>query len=235
MLSLCKGWTSRECGLTAPSSGTDKIEMARAVEDLSQALQQHRKTQESSVDDYFQGLTSAWEQYTKEQQVYPTELLTINKKKPKAASGQEEWSVEQLEASLTAKRNELYAAKDLDVEREPFSLGGGSPNDTKVSIQWLTPTDDNMKFEQSEDTTLSIQAWQLQTQPVSSRADCWPLPMPLRVRQSRRCRAELAEGRPGILLKPKLNPLEGDSSLRTGHGQWWRKVGYLFLYVCINL
>jgi hypothetical protein len=33
----------------------------------------------------------------------------------------------------------------------------------------------------------------------------------------------LAEGRPGILVKPKLNPLEGDTSLRSGHGQWWKK------------
>eukprot|EP00534_Pseudo-nitzschia_fraudulenta_P009670 CAMPEP_0201169654 /NCGR_PEP_ID=MMETSP0851-20130426/80970_1 /ASSEMBLY_ACC=CAM_ASM_000631 /TAXON_ID=183588 /ORGANISM="Pseudo-nitzschia fraudulenta, Strain WWA7" /LENGTH=533 /DNA_ID=CAMNT_0047451473 /DNA_START=52 /DNA_END=1653 /DNA_ORIENTATION=+ len=50
-----------------------------------------------------------------------------------------------------------------------------------------------------------------------------PLPIPLRPRKSRRCRAELADSRPGILVKPKLNPLEGDSSLRTGHGQWWKK------------
>lgn len=50
-----------------------------------------------------------------------------------------------------------------------------------------------------------------------------PLLIPLRLRTSRRCRMELLEGRPGILLKPKLNPLEGDSSLRTGQGQWYKK------------
>jgi hypothetical protein len=50
-----------------------------------------------------------------------------------------------------------------------------------------------------------------------------PLLIPLRLRTSRRCRMELNEGRPGILLKPKLNPLEGDSSLRTGQGQWYKK------------
>jgi hypothetical protein len=59
--------------------------------------------------------------------------------------------------------------------------------------------------------------------PTQSMNDLLPLSVPLRPRKSRRCRAELAEGRPGILLKPKLNPLEGDSSLRTGHGQWWKK------------
>ena len=55
-----------------------------------------------------------------------------------------------------------------------------------------------------------------------------PHPIPLRPRKSRRCRAEIAESRPGILVKPKLNPLEGDSSLRTGHGQWWKKVCYCY-------
>jgi hypothetical protein len=55
-----------------------------------------------------------------------------------------------------------------------------------------------------------------------------PLSIPLMLRQSRRCREELADGRPGILLKPKLNPLEGDSSLPTGHGQWFRKVRFHF-------
>ncbi|MGK3737186.1 MAG: dynactin-4 [Bacillariaceae sp.] len=56
-----------------------------------------------------------------------------------------------------------------------------------------------------------------------------PHPIPLRPRKSRRCRAEIAESRPGILVKPKLNPLEGDSSLRTGHGQWWKKVCVMLL------
>jgi len=58
---------------------------------------------------------------------------------------------------------------------------------------------------------------------VGSIETLLPLSIPLRSRKSRRCRAELAESRPGILVKPKLNPLEGDSSLRTGHGQWWKK------------
>lgn len=53
--------------------------------------------------------------------------------------------------------------------------------------------------------------------------DQLPTPIPLRPRKSRRCIAELAEGRPGILVKPKLNPLEGDTSLRSSHGQWFKK------------
>jgi dynactin-4 len=58
-----------------------------------------------------------------------------------------------------------------------------------------------------------------------------PLAIPLRARKSRRCRAELKEGRPGILVKPKLNPLEGDTSLRSGHGQWFKKDSSAILVV----
>uniref|UniRef100_A0A7S2R1C9 Uncharacterized protein n=1 Tax=Eucampia antarctica TaxID=49252 RepID=A0A7S2R1C9_9STRA len=50
-----------------------------------------------------------------------------------------------------------------------------------------------------------------------------PYPIPLHTRKIRRCRKELAAGRTGILMKPKPNPLEGDSSLRSGHDQWWKK------------
>jgi hypothetical protein len=57
-----------------------------------------------------------------------------------------------------------------------------------------------------------------------------PIPIALRAKKSRRCRAELAAGRPGILVKPKPNPLEGDSSLRSGHGQWWKKVSPSYHY-----
>jgi hypothetical protein len=36
---------------------------------------------------------------------------------------------------------------------------------------------------------------------------------------------ELSKGKPGILIKSKINPLDGDTtSSRTGHGQWWKKV-----------
>jgi hypothetical protein len=55
------------------------------------------------------------------------------------------------------------------------------------------------------------------------RSDLLPLPVPFHARVSRRCLAEQAAGKTGILVKPKLNPLEGDSSLRAGHGQWYKK------------
>lgn len=53
-----------------------------------------------------------------------------------------------------------------------------------------------------------------------------PVPVKLRTRAVMRDCRELASGKPGILVKPKVNPLEGDSSLRYGQGQWWKKVGH---------
>lgn len=53
--------------------------------------------------------------------------------------------------------------------------------------------------------------------------DLRPLRKPLLTKRSRRCLRDVAAGRPGILLKPKLNPLEGDSSLRAHVGKWWQK------------
>ncbi len=51
-----------------------------------------------------------------------------------------------------------------------------------------------------------------------------PTPVQLRTRAIKRDYQELSLGKPGILVKPKVNPLEGDSSLRYGQGQWWKKV-----------
>jgi hypothetical protein len=56
--------------------------------------------------------------------------------------------------------------------------------------------------------------------------NCWyPLPIPFIIRHSRRSKAEvLLYNRPGIILKPKLNPLDGDTSILSGqYGQWFRK------------
>ena len=59
-----------------------------------------------------------------------------------------------------------------------------------------------------------------------SQSNNLPLRIPFRPKKSRRCRLELQNGRPGILVKSKVNPLEGDSSLRIGHGNWWKKVRF---------
>ena len=57
----------------------------------------------------------------------------------------------------------------------------------------------------------------------SSTSSLAPVRRLLCSKRSRRCRIDVEEGRPGILLKPKVNPLEGDSSLRSNVGKWWQK------------
>jgi hypothetical protein len=51
----------------------------------------------------------------------------------------------------------------------------------------------------------------------------YPLRIPLCPQTSKRCPLELSKGKPGILIKPKMNPLDGDSSQRRGNGQWFKK------------
>jgi len=50
-----------------------------------------------------------------------------------------------------------------------------------------------------------------------------PRRRPLCTKRVRRCRQDVEAGRPGILLKPKVNPLEGDSSWTGTAGKWWQK------------
>jgi hypothetical protein len=127
--------------------------------------------------------------------------------------GPEGWSVETLETSLQTRRDIFSASVEEQV--------GGQDSQA-------IPLDQEQLLQESlRDKPVQSLFLQGIARQVNSANDLLPLPIPLRPRKSRRCRAELAEGRPGILLKPKLNPLEGDSSLRTGHGQWWKKVRIL--------
>lgn len=121
------------------------------------------------------------------------------------------WSLEILEAALETKR------------KQDTVLPEESKLESSLSIKRLDLDDGDAGTPPVFEGTLGAWQWQALVRGVH-REDLLPLPVPLRARRSRRCRAELASGRPGILVKPKLNPLEGDSSLRTGHGQWWRKV-----------
>ncbi|CAM9370130.1 unnamed protein product [Choristocarpus tenellus] len=54
---------------------------------------------------------------------------------------------------------------------------------------------------------------------VGSEAD-WPRRVRLRTQLGKRCRKDLAVGRPGILVKPFINPLDGDSKKE---GRWFKK------------
>lgn len=203
-------WTSLECRLSAEvpadddEGSVDRLALARAAEEL--LLELNRRRTMTPVEEHFKLLAEHYESSK------PTSENQPRHRHQRTASGHDidGWSVEALERKLAkTKAARTTTAKDdfwgLAIERPPLS---DEPPPVDASLA-------------------SVPILSLQSQRVSmmaqSRSDLLPVPVPLRARWSRRCRAEIAEGRPGILLKPKLNPLEGDSSLRTGHGQWWKK------------
>lgn len=192
----------------------DRLELARVAEDLHIELKRRREEPNTALENYFRNITEYWEQKGAAENP-----LLGRRNQPSAASSDplEGWSVEALEVSLASKKEKLIGAEqtppmiqDLQIER--LNLDDDDPPELDTTaLSRIPPLSYQLQYLSHPKLPLSFQ-------------DLLPLPIPLRPRMSRRCRAELAEGRPGILLKPKFNPLEGDSSQRTGHGQWWKKV-----------
>ena len=198
-------WTSQACQVTATVTPAEdgtigKEQMLKASKDLVHVLQS--KTDESSAETQYRDMLSAWEKIAKDSASHTTSKIKRGMKQQENA-----WTLQALEESIQTKQ-----------EKQPLLIA----NAKNVSMD-NTP----LMFDSSLET-FSVDSMLLQPLASSTRLpltnnDLLPLPMPLRARTSRRCRAELNEGRPGILVKPKLNPLEGDSSLRSGHAQWWKK------------
>ena len=135
-------------------------------------------------------------------------------------SDQKGWSIETLENGQRARNKTMRTSINKPV-------GGNSLKQISLDTEEENEPLYHQSFQGlSAETILSQEVGGNLTGSIETLL---PLSIPLRPRKSRRCRAELAESRPGILVKPKLNPLEGDSSLRTGHGQWWKKVRCLAL------
>jgi len=137
------------------------------------------------------------------------------------------WSIDSLEEA-TRQRKDRLDQKLLQGVLLPKS------NDSDTVWNKLSIVDcDNVAVEQGQEyhmiptkgarqNTISSANYNYD-QATNKNSVMLPVPLPLRARYVRRCSVELEKGRPGILVKPKVNPLEGDSSLRFGHGQWWKK------------
>lgn len=213
-------WKSTQCNLTVDASNISnsegeipKEEVEQAVTKLAELLTERRQAggARKAAEAHYKQVVAGYETILK-----PEALSSKTSARTTIKKGGEAWSVEDLEASMKVKQEALMAAGDnhnslfppvehidLNDKQEPTKI---DPNLAKLSL-----------------SCLSLQAINTFA-PCRTMMDLLPLAVPLRARKSRRCRAELADGKPGILVKPKLNPLEGDSSLRTGHGQWWKKV-----------
>ena len=209
-------WNSIQCGLKIDGTPgpTTKEDIINAVAQLSTMLQERRQgVQVKAVETHYQTMVAAWEGVVKTGPKSSAALAAVRLPFQRGRIAEENWSVQALESSMQSKKEGL----------KPNAVLGGQTLQ-RISLEEETSIDAGLQGISVE--SLSLQA--LTQAPTQSMADLLPLPVPLRSRKSRRCRAELAEGKPGILLKPKLNPLEGDSSLRTGHGQWWKKVSFMY-------
>jgi hypothetical protein len=182
------------------AQGAGKDELLRAKEELLTLLQTRKLDSEAS--NHYETMLKALEGMAKDEIKRSKNAMNYKALNVKKIDGP--WSVQSLEESIQTRQ-----------EKKPATVVGNQP---LVFIDTEQALDESLAA-CATPTTLLLQS----SATTGSRSQLLPLPMPLRPRLSRRCRAELKEGRPGILVKPKLNPLEGDSSLRSGHGQWWKK------------
>mmetsp|Transcript_2601 Transcript_2601/g.5584 ORF Transcript_2601/g.5584 Transcript_2601/m.5584 type:complete len:554 (-) Transcript_2601:559-2220(-) len=224
-------WSSQECGVTSnadklleyttsddmDASSEKEAEKQRGIaiagisSELELCLQQRMQEKNNVGDALMNSITKMWAEREQEEQRRKRMMISTTAPKGDIGSGGQSWSMDILEQSLLEKKKELDSPYTHDKEGSDPATDTIESNDTK-DIPKNIPTPQQMAAQMTLTTTTP-----------QSRSDLFPLPVTYRTRVSRRCRAELAEGRTGILIKPKLNPLEGDSSLRAGHGQWWKK------------
>jgi hypothetical protein len=204
-----------QCDLKVDSSSSEatKDEAAAALTQLSDMLRERRKARgyASAGEGHYHNMMTAWDIMLKPIPKSGTTARSFPFKSKRNADDQDSWSVEALETEIQKKKN-------ASAEEMASVLGGQKLQ--RIPLENEQTLDGGLQG--LPVASIALQA--LTSAPTMSMADMLPLGIPLRSRNSRRCRAELADGKPGILLKPKLNPLEGDSSLRPGHGQWWKKV-----------
>lgn len=235
-------WSSRECGITSnadklldyPTSddATNENELEKqrqlAIIDISKelvtCLHQRIADKNKASDAIFNSITTIWSQREQEEQrrkrMNITGTTSSISRRGNAAGidriSEEGWSREILEQSLLDKKKNM---ETLYISRKAEYNTSSSDEDMQI-INWDNVLGNPKNLPTQEQCTAQMTITNITPQ---CRSDLLPLPVYYRAKVSRRCRAELAAGRTGILVKPKLNPLEGDTSLRAGHGQWWKK------------
>ena len=225
-------WSSQHCGVSVGANklleyssndisdeqGTEKKRMT-AISEITMELEscfQRKVTERNQKGDaLFLSITEMWakrevHEERKRRLMIGSAIVNDEKRKDKSA-----WSLSELEDSLADKKRGLQSQyigvgeeRGIGVEEK----SSNSLSDDKQTKNQLIPTSQQLAAQMS----LSATAPRYQK-------DLLPLPVHYRTRVSRRCRAEQSAGRTGILMKPQLNPLAGDTSLRVGHGQWWKK------------
>lgn len=226
----CK-WSSLECGVTSnadklmeyrtnrgdPGNEAElekqrQIVIVQVSKELERCLRQRLVSKNQACDDVFKSLTNMWSQ--KEKDGERRRRLGLGADKDDTNTKGQTWSLDVLEQTLRERRDKL-ASLYVSTKGTACTIAGVEKD---VSEHKTSTTSSDLPTTQQAAAQMIITS----TTP-QHRSDLLPLPVSFRARVSRRCLAEQAAGKTGILVKPKLNPLEGDSSLRAGHGQWFKK------------
>ena len=224
---FCK-WSSQECGVTSDADKlidyqTDplkepdlekqrQIVITEVTKQLERCLRKKLENKNNICDDVFKSLSNMWAQ--KERDMERRCRLGLEIDTSDANLTLQSWSLEALEQSLDEKKKTLDGQYTVD-EKLTSSIIEANSDQSDSTLK----TSDNVPL-----TSQQVAAQMVITSASPRlRSDLLPLPLSFRARVSRRCLAEQAAGKTGILVKPKLNPLEGDTSLRAGHGQWFKK------------
>lgn len=229
------GWSSQECGVTCNASKLLKYQSFREGDkdvakewetqkqkiifeisrELEYCLSQKVELKNKECDSLFSSIVESCVKIEKEdERNRRLGIGEISRKTESAVScgGWGGWSLESLEQSLV-KKKEVFDSPWMWLTDGPFAPHETTTND-QVSEE---------KYQQQPSPQQTAAQMVVTNKSTNLRSDLLPLPVPFRSRVSRRCLAELAAGKTGILIKPKLNPLEGDSSIKFGQGQWWKK------------
>ncbi|OQR90302.1 hypothetical protein ACHHYP_05640 [Achlya hypogyna] len=131
------------------------------------------------------------------------------------------WKMDQLEAKLQ-KRNEENVLTPFDQKavaavRAKFPQHRSFETDDAVAVAAVAGTSDMSLVS-------TLRQRYLSTPLVQSRdvAGLYPSRPDLRVKRSWRCVEAMAANNPGILVKPQINPMTGDSSMVVS-ASWWKK------------
>lgn len=156
---------------------------------------------------------------------------------------------ESIHETLVNELVQYYEKRLSPVKRKPKPKKPTGPwkwHDVEAKIETRTPQHVNdpeiqdclntiqpggvvQEVSDTEQTSLHVRFHHPMDQPVDSRA-LWPGRLLLRTKKSYRCVAAMEKGLPGIVLKPQINPMTGDSSVHR-MASWFKKANLAMHYL----
>jgi dynactin-4 len=253
-------YTSFECGVyydVATSTATTTTTAAKDVAEQLDLVYQ-KKIQDASPVKLYNSLVDAWKE--KEQHCRRIQQVQKSCKDPTAAATllsnssstmkRSSANILGTSSSLTHSSNSIQALEQRCKNSTEQILSSYLSNVLKtanketLSYDCISSTDIHPAPPSPTTTNISTATINSRVQqgvilPTATSSQIpsllFPLRIPMLPKITKRCTLELKNGKPGILIKSKMNPLEGDTtSSRTGHGQWWKKVKTCFLLVFLD-